>query len=170
MNTTPGTAANSDARKRIEDAMNTIRDGLRDAVENMDMAKIEAFLAVANPAPAPAEPEPVWAVISEDPERPTLARVQFDYGDDGETVTGYWHRRARRLYCERGARTLEYVTDVTLLHTYDPAVSVVVPRELVDEAALCDPVGFGHDGYVRPAKVIRALAALAAAPEKEVDQ
>lgn len=107
---TPGTAANSDARKRN--------------AENRRVREREALSETHVPA---------WAAISEDWKRPTLARVTFDGSPDG--IVSRWWRVRDRLYND--GLTWFYAdeaTSVTVLHTYDPDTHVPVERALIAEA------------------------------------
>lgn len=80
---------------------------------------------------AEIEAEPVWAAISTDPERPTLARVTFAGYPDG--IVSRWWRDRDRLYNDEShydtsSFYADYVTSVTVLHTYDPETHVPVER------------------------------------------
>lgn len=133
-NQTP--ASTSDARKRLGDALDAFRDGLSEAVENMDTSTVDAFLQAgykAFHAPPPVEPAP-WSAISEDRERPTLARVTYTV----YAVQGKVDRRSQtaRVYRSKGTvfdewddavADLEQVVSVELVHTYDPETERVVP-------------------------------------------
>lgn len=123
-------ASNSDARKRIEEAMNALRDGLRDAGANVDTSKIEAFLAAgyeANHTPPPAPCEP-WSVISEDRDKPTLAKVTLS---TGSVLVGEFYTNGNDVTRADTGFDVAFtygVTDVELLHTYDQETQVPVER------------------------------------------
>jgi len=113
--------------------------------------------------PPPAEPEPVWSVLSTDREKPTLAKVTYQLprvsekyvgigaffrvdgevcladGDEGDFITGE-----------------KTITSVELLHTYNPETHVLVARAVFDHV-LVELRELCGDGCA----TVSALAALA---------
>lgn len=196
--TTLGTAATSDARKRLAEKSDQpptlpdtsgwepieLTDGERkflaestatleskvERIVGLRLAGKEALLD-----PPPVEPAP-WEDISTDAESPTLAWVRL--GPNVQPVLRHWYRNDELLFSPnphgkfttQATCTLEQVTDVELIHTYDPETHVPVERALIDEAARM-VAWWSAQTSERPEKrdaheYVWALAALADGAEK----
>lgn len=126
------------------------------------------------PPPVPRAP---WEDISTDRENPTLAKVTWA-GHGG--VTGTF---AAEVYCYEDlhgqacvgfadghngtfAVGRDFVTSVTLLHTFDPSVQVPVDRALIEALRGARDGRLGCPDVSVPATVAALLAALADGAEK----
>lgn len=124
----------------------------------------ERFVAGSDPTiwtPPPAPREP-WHEISTDRAKPTDAYVN---GVPGR----YWLEGANVHVLDANGDdcwvcTSEFVTDVELLHTYDPVTHLPVERALIDEAALYAETTadtLTAAGFLTASELVRRLAALA---------
>jgi len=140
---------------------------LESKVERIIGLRLSGKEAWLDPMTAPREP---WRVISEDRDKPTLAKVTIQYGDtEPEVVLGHWWRSVDKGYAHRtgdnAVRALQTVTSVELLDVHNPATHVPVERTLIEKATRLKQSGvlrlLRKQHFQATADLIYDLAALA---------